>query len=81
MSRSPKPRSPNVSTSAKGAQTAFKHGAEAARAGKSIDACPYAKTPNLPHQLNPGSRWRAHWMRGFESVKKVEVKHTEPEVP
>lgn len=79
MSRSPQSRSPNLNAGPKGAQTAFKRGADAAKAGLPITSCPYSVGRVVANQLNPGARWQAHWMRGFRSVKPPAS--TPPESP
>lgn len=78
MSRSPNPQSPNIGTGPKGAKTAFKRGKAAAKAGLPITACPYSVGKIVANELNPGARWKAHWERGYNSVKPPAPK---PETP
>lgn len=57
-------------TGPRGSQKAFKKGAQAARDGKPMSSCPYPDAISArPNDLNMGSRWRSHWVRGFNSVK------------
>lgn len=63
----------NTNTNAKAFRTVRERGREAARAGKSIDTCPYKETQQSGKaKVSFGNRWRAEWLKGFNSVKPAQ---------
>lgn len=49
---------------AKGLQTAYRNGAGAAAAGRSIDSCPYARDPYKTWRV----AYRTAWLGGYRSI-------------
>lgn len=54
---------------AKGAQTAYNKGVNAAKEGKAIATCPYSDSPGESTHQNFGRKWRRKWIEGYRSVK------------
>jgi hypothetical protein len=57
---------------AKGAQTAYNKGVNAAKAGKLLSDCPYKDSPGDSTHVNFGRKWRRKWNEGYQSVKRGE---------